>query len=211
MASSCNTRRRLPLATAVLALLPLIAATRVSSSPPVIDVSVAPLYTGEAVTVEATVRTGRREGNVIRLQLGEPPASLDLVLLEGLLRRFPADAEQRFVGKTIRASGTIREFRGRWEMVVREPQNVAVVGLPANTNLAPPPQSAVQASPGVTVDTSDRVHLHTLDARLRALEAKVESRPDNPPAVGARADCEERLRKMEIRLRHLEQKIEGRK
>jgi hypothetical protein len=36
-----------------------------ATAPPLIDVSVAPLYVGEEVTVEARVEAGRREGKGI--------------------------------------------------------------------------------------------------------------------------------------------------
>ncbi len=196
----------------------LLASTTTRAAPPLIDVSVAPLYVGEEVTVEARVEAGRREGNVVRLQLGRPPATLDLLLVEGLLSRFP-DAEHRLPGQTIRASGMIREFRGRWEMVVREPQNIATVGPQGlgTAGEAKSPLATIQASPGLPPEQPTgearyqaiETRLDRLEKRLEALEKKPEDAPERQRSSTGDSIAD-RLRKLEIRLREIESRSQRR-
>ncbi|GIW44360.1 MAG: hypothetical protein KatS3mg077_1642 [Candidatus Binatia bacterium] len=187
---------------------------------PVVDASVVPLYGGEEVTVEAVVQAARREGNVIRLQLAQSPVQVEAVLVEGLLSRFPFDAERELPGKTVRASGLVREFRGRWEVVVRDPQNLLVIGkgeLPLGTS---GPRSQVQASPGIAPHASapgsmEAGRLENIESRLQRLEARLEALERRnlssaPGPASERATEDERLRKVEFRLRQLEQKLERR-
>ncbi|MCX8072158.1 MAG: hypothetical protein N3C12_06890 [Candidatus Binatia bacterium] len=188
----------------------------VFAAPPLIDVSVVPLYVGEEVTVEALVKAGRREANVVRLEVGHAPTAVDVVLVEGLLSRFPPHAEEYFVGKTIRASGRVREFRGKWEIVVRDPQNIAaVLSSGRGTAALPTKESTVQASPGVPAPDWQQKYAE-LQTRLQLLEARLEALQSPPApmvpsaAAGIEQICEERLRKVEFRLRQLERKIEGR-
>lgn len=201
-------------------LIGLVASVRGHAVAPVVDVSVVPLYAGEEVTVEATVQAARREGNVIRLKLAQSPVQVEAVLVEGLLSRFPFDAERELPGKTVRASGPVREFRGRWEVVVRDPQNLLVIGKSELPLAASGTQSQVQASPGVAVRASapaslEPARLDNLEARLQRLEARLEAlerqNPSSAPEPASELTTyDERLRKLEIRLRQLEQKLERR-
>ncbi len=179
------------------------------AQPPLIDPSVAGFYTGREVTVEAPVQTARRRGNVVELQIGQAPHTLQVSLVEGLLHRFPADAEQVYRGKTIRVSGKIREFRGRLEMIVRDPANLLVLGTgtanPIGEAAAPPAQTE---------------RIRSLEQRLEALESRAStpSVQQEAEATGGSGggddqarwrDIEERLRKIEFRVRQLEQKRGG--
>lgn len=195
----------------------LAAAAPSYGAAPLVDPSVVPLYVGQEVTVEAWVQAARREGNVVRLELEQVPHPVEVVLVEGLLTRFPPNPEGHFSGKKIRASGTIREFRGHWEIVVRDPQNIALVS--GAGEIAPPPaaQSAIQASPGVPGPPRESERWREVESRLERLEAEVRElraatltsapTPDDPNA----ANCHERLRKVELRVRQLEQKFQGRR
>jgi hypothetical protein len=217
--SNCSSCRSQRVAVAAAALVSaLLAGAAMATAPPLIDVSVAPLYVGEEVTVEARVEAGRREGNVVRLQLGQPPATLDLLLVEGLLSRFP-DAEHRLPGQTIRASGTIREFRGRWEMVVREPQNVAIVGPPGpgTAGETKSTQATIQASPALPPEQpADEVRLQAIETRLDRLERRLEALEKKPEDASERQlsstgdSFADRLRKLEIRLRQIESRSQRR-
>lgn len=183
---------------------------------PLVDLSVVPLYVGQEVTVEAQVRGGRRNGNVVRLQLEQAPRPIEVILVEGLLSRFPQNPEQRFVGQRIRASGAVREFRGRWEIIVRDPQNLALVTATESVVTAPRLQSTVQASPGAPLFALSQERWQQLEERLDHLEAAIRElrtafAASESTGVPADAEsCNERLRKIEFRLRQLEQKLEGR-
>lgn len=174
---------------------------------PVIDVSVAGFYIGQEVTVEDQVVAARRDGNLVRLQLGKPPHTLQVTLVEGILKRFPVDADRFYPGKTIRVSGVVREFRNSWEMIVRDPANLLVVeprqpsdmghsaGHPADLHGSaeqgdPVQQSQPPVGTGATgtrggTSPSSGVGEATHHLQLR--------------------DLEERLRKLEIRVRRIEQ------
>ncbi|GBD26910.1 hypothetical protein HRbin30_02253 [bacterium HR30] len=210
---SCRAPRVRLLHFALVFPLALGASPRCYGEPPLVDASVVPLYVGQEVTVEARVRAARREGNTVRFQLEQAPHPVEVVLVEGLLSRFRQNPEG-FVGKAIRASGSIREFRGQWEIVVRDPQNIGLAMAPDAGAVAPVPRSTVQASPGLPASPTDADRWQALEARLERLEASVHELRSGPdrlgpsPEGGSEENCNERLRKVELRLRQLERKLE---
>lgn len=217
MTSNCNRRwyprlRSLSWRTWFGAALGGLLEFSVAWASPLIDASVAGFYVGQEVTVEASVASARREGNLVRLQLGQPPHTLQVTLIEGLLQRFPADAEHFYPGKTIRVSGVVREFRDSWEMIVRDPANLAVV-------------APNQPPADVPLRENEPERLRTLEERVQPLERKPADSKSVPTAAGQSApapgagedaqslrlrDFEERLRKLEIRVRRIEQSRERR-
>jgi len=130
--SNSNTLRHVAAATWFLAVA-WLAPTAARATP--IDVGVAPLYVGHEVTVQGLVTAAERDGYIVRLRLGEPPGSMSVQLVLGMLSRFPANPEAHYLGKEVRVYGRVSEFRGNTEMIVREPDHIVLaseVGAPVN-------------------------------------------------------------------------------
>lgn len=108
-------------AAACLVALPLAA----HANPP-IDAAVAPLYVGHELLVEGVVTAAERDGYIVRLRLGQPPQTLTVQLVLGMLSRFPSQPEEHYLGRRVRVYGTISEFRGKAEIIVRDPDRIAV-------------------------------------------------------------------------------------
>lgn len=215
MSSNCKRSKRRPSGFALLLALVSLAfhggvlRNRAAAELPVIDVSVAGFYVGREVTVEAVVQAARRQGNVVRLELGFPPHTLHVSLVEGLLSRFPNNVEEAYRGKTVRVSGLLREFRGKIEMIVREPENLVVVAAKA------PPAPAQEP-----LGRGEEQRIRVLEERLEALESRSPSNVSVRPSVSSGSEpapdsaerearlqaIEERLRKLEFRVRQIEQR-----
>jgi hypothetical protein len=110
-------------------------------------------YVGEERVVEGEVVAVRREGNVLRLVFDPDPNSFSVALIIGLLSPLPADPEAVYRGRTVRAYGRIRRFRGATEMVIRDPTRIILVEP--------------------TVDAA-RMPAVRIDQRLNELEERVE-------------------------------------
>jgi hypothetical protein len=137
-------------------VLTLAAAPDNSISP-----SVAGLYVGAQRVIEGTVTAAERDGATVHLHLGSKPPELTVSLIIGLLSTFPSDPEHYYTGKTIRVSGTIREFRGRPEIVIHDAGDIQVVGA------AP----AVAAVPDAGTEVQQlRERVHQLEQRVHELE-----------------------------------------
>ena len=136
-----------------------------------ISVEEASRFIGQRQTVEGKVTATRRDGNVVRLQLGD--GTLSVALLIGALSTFPAEPEHYYLGKTVRVSGTIRSFRGATELTVNDPARIAVAGEAA----APAPVAA--AAPA---DAGVQQRLQAIERRVERLEEQVErlTRPGAP-------------------------------
>lgn len=159
MTSSSERALRRLLAALVLAALPAAAA-----EPPV-DAGVAALYVGREITVEGDVTAATRDGYVVRLTVGTPPAHLRVQLLLGMLSRFPKDPEVFYLGRRVRVFGRVGEFRGEAEIILREPDRILVVDASA---------------PGAA-------EVDALKERVRELEERLQDLEATPPAAAPAA------------------------
>lgn len=148
----------------LLAALALVALPAAAAEPPV-DAGVAALYVGREVTVEGDVTAATRDGYVVRLTLGTPPAHLRVQLLLGMLSRFPKDPEVFYLGRRVRVFGRVGEFRGEAEIILREPDRILVVDAAAGE--------------GAEVDA--------LKERVRELEERLQDLEATPPAAAPAA------------------------
>jgi hypothetical protein len=148
-----------------------------------ISPSVASLFVGEEKIVEGTVVTAQREGDVVHLQLGNPPQVVAVSLVLGLLSKFPPDPERYYLGKTVRVGGVIQSFRGKTEITVHDPAHIEVVDVshPPPAAAAPPvntpPAANVAAADHANVpspETSIDQRLDAMSERIRALEDRVQ-------------------------------------
>lgn len=148
----------------LLAALALVALPAAAAEPPV-DAGVAALYVGREVTVEGDVTAATRDGYVVRLTLGTPPAHLRVQLLLGMLSRFPKDPEVFYLGRRVRVFGRVGEFRGEAEMILREPDRILVVDAA----------------------TREGAEVDALKERVRELEERLQDLEATPPAAAPAA------------------------
>lgn len=195
----------------------LAAAVGLAAAPETVDVSVAGLYVGAQKTVEAPVTAAERDGNVVRLRLGKPPHALSLALVVGLLSEFPTDPERYYSGKTVRAVGTIHDFRGALEMTIHNAGDIQIVGAAPPAAVTTEHRASTPPAPGVSPEGQERTR--ELEQRVRQLESSLTNANDKKPEtssqppeakrLGDDADLGLRLRKLEIRMRQLERSMQS--
>lgn len=101
-------------------------ASRASTTIPWTD---AAAHVGKQVTVEGDVATARVQGSTCIIEFAADPKAFRVVLLVPLITDLPRRPERLYIGKRIRASGTVRRFAGRAEMILRTPDAIEVVDL----------------------------------------------------------------------------------
>lgn len=119
----------------------------------------APAYVGDVVTVEGDVVQAHLEAATVVLEFApDEPKAFRVVLLIPLLTDLPHQPQRLYEGKRVRATGTVREFAGRAEMIVRSPDAIEVVGVAspsaiaaAPTTTLPPPTLPPPTTPPTTV------------------------------------------------------------
>jgi endonuclease YncB( thermonuclease family) len=85
-------------------------------------------HAGEEIAVEGTIVRTHRAAKVLYLNFHPNwKRYLSLVILASDLNRFPQDPEKAYKGKKVRARGEVKLYKGRPEMVVRSPEDIAVV------------------------------------------------------------------------------------
>ena len=204
----------------VVALVWCLAATDgLAAALETVDVSVAGLYVGKQKTVEALVTAAARDGNVVRLLLGKPPHALSLALVVGLLSDFPPDTERYYSGKTVRAVGTIHDFRGALEMTIHNASDIQIVGAAPPAAVTTEHAATIPPTPGVSPESQERTR--ELEQRVRQLESSLTNANDKKPEASSQppeakspgddADLGLRLRKLEMRMRQLERSMQSEK
>lgn len=158
--------------------VPLVAGAAADSP---ISASVAALFVGEEKTVEGSVAAAERVGNVVQLHLGEGPHAFTVSLIIGLLSNFPATPERYYLGRSIRVVGTIRSFKERPEMEIRDPANIQVIGGSAQPAAGASREAAVAHQPTPPPALGERID--TLTERVRTLEERVERLEHARPAA----------------------------
>ncbi len=105
-------------------------------------------HVGEQVTVEGDVAAARVQGPTCIIEFAaNDTQAFRVVLLIPLITDLPRQPEKLYVGKRIRASGTVRRFAGRPEMILRTPDAIEVIDLARGG-------SAVASSPTTTLPGS---------------------------------------------------------
>ena len=100
-------------------------------------------YYGQQVAVEGViVRIGKsRTGDVTFLNFDpDYQHTLTLVIFPEDAARFPAPPEEMFLHRRVRAVGTVQEYRGAPEMIIRRPEQIEILGeaeLPLTATPAP--------------------------------------------------------------------------
>lgn len=103
-------------------------------------------HTGENATVEGDVAAASSTPDELVLEFAPGDASaFRVVLIIPMMTDLPRFPERLYQGKRIRASGVVRRFRGRPEMVLRTPGQIEIVDV-----AGPASAPAVAATPQPT-------------------------------------------------------------
>ncbi len=138
----------------------LAATSAVVCATDVVPWRAASAYVGDVVTVEGDVVQAHLEAATCVLDFApDDPSAFRVVLLIPLLTDLPHQPQRLYEGKRVRATGTVRRFAGRAEMIVRSPDAIEVVGVasapavaaaPPPTTL-PPPTTPPPTTPPTTL------------------------------------------------------------
>jgi hypothetical protein len=108
----------------------VLAATADAAEPPVMAMDALGDHVGEIVTVEGDVVSARTEADTCVLEFtADDPTGFRAVLLVPVLSSLPRHPERLYAGKRVRVSGRVQRFQSRPEMVLRNPDQIAVVGV----------------------------------------------------------------------------------
>jgi len=142
-----------------IAVVLLLLARAVGASDP-IPWSEAGNHAGETVTVEGDVAAASSTADQVVLEFAPGDASaFRVVLIIPMMTDLPRFPERLYQGKRVRASGVVRRFRGRPEMVLRSPGQIEVVDVAGPASAAPaaaPPLTTPTPAPRVTAPVEAR-------------------------------------------------------
>jgi hypothetical protein len=132
-------------------------------------------HVGEQVTVEGNVASARVQGPTLIIEFAaNDPQAFHVVLLIPLITDLPRQPDRLYVGKRIRASGTIRRFAGRPEMILRTPDAIQVIDIATGG-------SAVASTPTTTLPGAPAAPPATTPPSLPAVATAPP--PTEPPAA----------------------------
>jgi hypothetical protein len=110
------------------------------------------IYAGDVVTVEGDVVRARLDADACVLEFAPgDEAAFRVILLIPLMTDLPRQPQRLYEGKRVRATGRVRTWQGRPEMIVRDPQAIEVIGVGATAGEAPSPSPTTLPSPSTTV------------------------------------------------------------
>ena len=85
---------------------------------------------GDVVTVEGDVVEAHIEGaTCVLLFSTDDPNAFRVILLIPLITNLPHQPQRLYEGKRVRATGTVRRFGSRTEMIVRSPEAIEIIGV----------------------------------------------------------------------------------
>ncbi|HEV7732081.1 MAG TPA: hypothetical protein VGR62_07960 [Candidatus Binatia bacterium] len=115
----------------------------------------APEHVGQQVTVEGDVAAARLEGPTCVIEFSTTDTkAFRVVLLVPLITDLPKQPERLYAGKRIRASGTVRRFAGRAEMILRTPDAIEVIDIARDTAVASAPPQTPTTTPSIAGATT---------------------------------------------------------
>jgi len=155
-------------------------------------------HAGRRITVEGLVVQARRVGSSTVLEFApDDPAAFTVKLFQPIFRREPSHPETYYRGKLIRATGVVKQFQGRPEMIIRNAKQIAVV-TDAPPQPEPPDGHAVDAPTAAAVTATvpptnppvverfgaaDRARCATARTEWRKLHPKMQQ------ALGSMQEC----------------------
>ncbi len=135
--------------TLVVALAITMAGTA-GGTPPVVSWGDAGNYVGEIVTVEGDVAAAHTTDDGCVLEFSDDPHAFRVVLLVPLLSSLPRQPDRLYRGARVRVSGRVLRFGGRPEMVLRDPDQIAIAGVAPTDATTPRPPAPTAPSPGAS-------------------------------------------------------------
>ncbi|MDH7486476.1 MAG: hypothetical protein QHJ81_09415 [Anaerolineae bacterium] len=94
----------------------------------IVDWRQAAQYYGQQVTVEGLIVRTKNTGKVIFLNFDpDYRHTLTLVIFPDDAARFPAPPEEMFLQRRVRATGTVQEYQGAPEIIIRGPEQIEIV------------------------------------------------------------------------------------
>lgn len=85
-------------------------------------------YIGETITVEGTVVASYNSGKACFLNFHEDYSSyFTAVIFKSAFGLFPDDPEDYYFGKTVRVTGTVKEYQGSPEIILDSPDQIEIV------------------------------------------------------------------------------------
>jgi hypothetical protein len=168
----------------------VLTSAAVFANDPPIAANVAGLFVGKQRVVEGKVLKAQREEHTVRLRFGRGPRDFTVSLVIPLLSNFPPDPESTYLGKNVRVVGTIKEFRGVPEMIVRDATDIQIVD-DATGNLIVPAASA--GAPVTTAESTGlQGEIETLRERLRVLDERLRALEDGAPGIEPTSETSDR-------------------
>jgi hypothetical protein len=160
-----------------LALLVALLAASADAADPV-PVNQANQHIGEQVTLEGRVVATHSSSLATVIAFAPNFAGFTAKILAGDQSKFPADLDRRYRDRVVRLTGEVTDYRGKPEMTLRDPSQLALVLAPGETPapLNPPSPSP---TPPATAAANDEIaralasigaHLAVLEERLGAIE-----------------------------------------
>lgn len=159
-------RRRVSLLLGLVAL----ASARVAAAGDPVPAARAAEHVGEEVTVEGRVVATHSSQLATVIAFNANFAGFTAKILAGDRPKFPPDLEQRYRDKLVRVSGQVTEYRGKPEMTLRDPGQLALA--PGETPV-PPGTTTPRTSPTPTLEETISQTLSVIEARLGALEGRL--------------------------------------
>lgn len=95
----------------------------------------APRYQGQTITVEGEIVDTYNAGSIAFLNFSRDRDDFTLVVFNESFQRFPEPPEDLYLGKRVRATGLVKLYQGRPEMVIDGPDQIEIL---ANSSTAPP-------------------------------------------------------------------------
>lgn len=185
---------RIAAALAVAALLAVAAGAQET-----VDWRDAGTCVGRVCTVRGTVNAVKDDGPVIRLYFDPEQRSTYITLMRGWFVNWPD-----YGGHLIAATGPVDRFRDQVEMIVRDPDAIAVLDGP----LAPTPADTATAMPPTMTPTVAPTTAPTAAPTAIPTAVPTALPPTAvPPTVSNEVEeLRERVRQLEKRLHELEQR-----
>ena len=147
-------------------------------------------HVGEFVTIEGDVLDAHTAGDACVLEFTHDDAqAFRALLLVPLVTSLPRYPDRLYRGKRIRASGLVRRYKGRPEMVLHTPGQIVVVDVASTPGIAsapvtpPPPEPAPAVAPR-TVPPTTAAPAATAETPGPVSAASAESPPPTAPPRG---------------------------
>lgn len=150
----------------------------------VIPVEDAGDFINETVTVEGTIVRTHNSGGAVFLNFSPDYADgFTAVIFPDDWKKFPTPPEDLFYGKLVRVAGTIEEYQGKPEIVIKDPWQIEValtLGQPVVTdcNCQQPPQAEATATALPTIEPAAVITSTPEPATASLPAATTASQPD---------------------------------